>query len=219
VSTTASESVPLPLPASLAVVLTLLSNPLPADTVPAAPTEPAVVPIAAAEAMLAHGSAESGGGDEPDAPEQPAVFVSPFAGPNPVEALERLRLFGPGSETDTAPPPLPGPRPAEPAPVPRSSLPAAVPPDLVWADVSWLDDAVPASVGEGSWEVSDTIQDSMAKLDANRPVEMAPVPALPPVSPSFALLGLLPFQESWRRWGTEEDGRSVNRAGRSQRTC
>jgi hypothetical protein len=207
---TVAESVPLPLPTGLAVVLTLLPGSLPLDTVPPAlPTEQAALPTPS------HSGAESGGSDQPDEPEEPSLFVPPFAGPNPIEALEKIRLFGPQPSDNSAPAPDPGPK-KEPPPMPQGFAPLVAPRDLAWSDVSWLESASRLSVAEDSAVPAEMGVYSMVEDLLLPSPEGHKLACDSPVIPAFALLGLVGLQGTRRHSSREDDGLSDSSSGHSR---
>ena len=206
-STTVSEAVPSPLPTGLAVIVTLLANSLPLDTVSVTPLpqDKAVNAPQAGEVESVRGVVQAGGSDGPDVPEEVAAFGRPFAGPDPIEALEKLRLFAPQPNEELAPLPDPAPK-KEAPPTPQGLAPAVAPRDVVWSDMSWLNSSSPVGVAEASGAPADMTGFSTGETGSTRSPEPEEVPSGSPVSLAFALLGLLGRQETWRR-SPPEDGR------------
>jgi len=139
-------------------------------------------------------------------PEEVAAFGRPFAGPDPIEALEKLRLFAPQPNEELAPLPDSGPNKEDAPPKPQGLAPAVAPRDVVWSDMSWLESTSALSQSEESGAAAEMAVLSMVEIESTNSPEPAGVPSGSPVSPAFALLGLLGLQETWRR-SPPEDGR------------
>jgi hypothetical protein len=205
------EPVASPLPTGLVVVVTLLSNRLALDTAHAAPAaERAGVALPLDNGEAIHEAVQSGTSEDPEEPqEEPPPLVSPFAGPNPVEALEKIRLLGPASDRELVPAPERGPMPEEAPPRPRSSAAPVAPRDLVWAELPRLEGWLPAGQVEEPIACSDLARVSTDAVDSARPLEPVRVPADGQVSRALMLLAFLDFQETWRRWEKEGKRRSA----------
>jgi hypothetical protein len=219
-SPTAPEPTAAPLPtAPLVVVVTLLSEGLPLETGPAtAPGEQAASPPSG-EPAAAHGAALAGGDSTEPPPEPPPV--SPLAGPDLIEALEKLRLLPSKPEEEVVPPPAPGPVQDAPPPVPQEEQPPVAPLDAVWSDLSWLEGSSPVRQAEVQVvsaghvpQPTMTEGDPAQATETERPISSerldeagSPSGSGCRVSHVLAMLGILGLPRGWRRPARAESRR------------
>src|SRR5262249_18335470 len=159
----------------------------------------------------AHEAVQSGTSDGPEEAQEAPLLVPPFAGPDPIEALEKIRLIGPGSDREVVPPPERGPMPEEPPPPPQGSRAPVAPRDLVWADLPRLEGWLSASTVEEAVAPADLARFTMDEVVPPCPVEPVRLSADSHVSRALVLLAFLDLPQTWRRWEKKEGRRGVNR--------